>query len=663
MRKSFNTILVAVFLQLSLPALSANGNWPQHGFNAAETRHSPLTTIHSQNVSRLGLAWETSLDSSRGLEATPIVIDGIMYLTSNWSRVYALDARTGSILWKFDPKVPGEWAAKGCCDVVNRGVAVANERVFVGTFDGRLIALNANDGTVLWEVNTIDRTKPYTITGAPRVVGDKVLIGNGGGDFGVRGYVSAYAVADGSLSWRFYTVPGGADGPFEHQELAEAVKTWDRDSLWETGLGGTVWDSMAFDPELNLVYVGTGNGFPWPRFQRSPSGGDNLFLSSILALNADTGRLVWHYQTTPGDSWDYTATQHIVLADIKWQGKPRKVLFQAPKNGFFYIVDRSNGELLSANNYVHVSWASHVDLKTGRPISNASADYSKGERLVMPSTLGGHNWHPMSWNPSTGLVYIPAQEAATYFYPDRFTVLMAGAGPRNKIDIVPDDTFGTAKLLAWDPIVGAARWTVAYPMFSNAGVLSTAGNLVVQGDGEGFLNFYDASNGSVLQRIEIGTGIIAPPISYDMDGIQYISVLAGWGGALFSHAESGVAARRHSNSGRVISLKLGGGKVPLPVAQPAISSRLPGPALRELNVHAQRGRDVYEAHCGSCHGWFGHNGLLPDLRRSPPELIDELEPIVIDGALKERGMPSFDGQISEQELDDLKVFLRAVRAE
>jgi quinohemoprotein ethanol dehydrogenase len=649
---------------LAVPgARAADGDWPLHGRDAGEQRFSPLTSIDTTNVKQLGLAWQADLDSTRGLEATPIVVDGVMYVTSTWSRVFALDARTGAVKWTYDPEVPRAWARKACCDVVNRGVAVDRNRVFVGSLDGRLIAIDAKTGKRLWEKNTIDRTKPYTITGAPRVVKDMVVIGNGGADFGARGYVTAYDVKTGAQRWRFYTVPAGPNGPFENPELEAAAKTWDPKSRWEMGGGGTVWDSMAYDADLDLLYVGTGNGSPWPGFVRSPGGGDNLYLSSILALKPDTGRLVWHYQTTPGDSWDYTATQHMILADIDWKGSPRKVLMQAPKNGFFYVIDRATGQLLAADKYVRVTWATHVDLATGRPVMTGTSDYSTGERIGMPSTLGGHNWHPMSFSPQTGLVYIPAQDAATNFAGAFFNVLLGGTLKGNREEIVPDSYIGGAQLLAWDPIRRAVRWRVLHTTFSNAGVLSTAGGLVIQGDAEGFLNFYDAGTGALLNRIEIGTGIIAPPISYQLDGVQYVSLLAGWGGALFSHAEPPVAARRYMNQGRVITLKLGGGPVPLPPAVPAVTPQPTGDRTRELNEQQVRGRNLYIANCGACHSWYGHNGLLPDLRRSAPTTIDALEVIVLQGALESRGMPSFAGDITPAQLEDLKAYLRAIRIE
>ena len=420
---------------------------------------------------------------------------------------------------------------------------------------------------------------------------------------------------------------------------------------------------MAFDPELGLVYVGTGNGSPWPRFQRSPAGGDNLYLSSILALDIDTGRMRWHYQTTPGDSWDYTATQHIVLAHIDWQGEARRVLFQAPKNGFFYVIDRVTGELLAADKYVRVSWASHVDPASGRPVLSDTADYSERSSIVFPATLGGHNWHPMSYSDRTGLVYIPAQDGATYFAPDKFSVMTEIAHSENVEQVVPEPWIGFSILVAWNPLSRGIEWMQPYPSFGNAGVLSTAGGFVIQGDAQGNLNFYDDRDGTHLRRLATGTGIIAPPVTYLLDGEQYIAIAAGWGGAMFVLAEQNVAARQFRNDGRLIVLKLDGGEVPLPEKVRARDPRPAGPQVVALGEEAARGKATYIAHCGGCHGWFGQTGLLPDLRRTNDAILENLEAIVFDGALVQRGMPSFKEKLSTSDLLDLKAYLRAVRRE
>ena len=620
------------------------------------------TTINRNNVKRVGLAWEASLDSERGLQATPIVVNGVIYVTSTWSRVFAFDARSGERLWSYDPEVPKAWARRACCDVINRGVAVERDRVYLGTLDGRLIALDASDGSLIWEVNTIDRALNYSITGAPRVVKDMVIIGNGGADLGVRGYVSAYGTDAGELRWRFYTVPGSAEGPFEHPELEMAADTWDPNSLWEQGGGGTVWDSMSYDPDLNLLYVGTGNGSPWPGYVRSPAGGDNLFLSSILALNPDTGRLVWHYQTTPYDSYDYTATQHIILMDGEWEGQERKLLLQAPKNGFFYVLDRESGELLAADKFARATWAERVDLKTGRPVLSPVSDYREQAQIIFPGTLGAHSWHPMAYNPDTGLTYIPAQDLATHFSPSQLTILLDSA-PAGYEQRVPDRVAGFANLVAWDVRKRGIRWSVRYPTLGNAGVLSTAGGLVIQGDAQGYVNFYDAVTGERLHRLGTRTGIVAPPVTYELDGEQYIALAAGWGGALFVLTEPEVAASSFSNAGRLLVLKLDGKDIPQAPALQEPKRAPMGERLVKLDASEIAGQTIYNTQCGACHGWFGRNGLLPNLRRSSPATIDALEEIVLGGLLQGRGMPSFADDLTIADVEMLKAYLRRVRLE
>ncbi|MDE0842222.1 MAG: PQQ-dependent dehydrogenase, methanol/ethanol family [Porticoccaceae bacterium] len=632
-------------------------NWLAHGRDYGEQRFSPLEHISQSNIDRLGLAWETPAHSMRGLEATPIVVDGVMYTTSTWSRVMALNAKTGAVLWQYDPKVERAWAKKLCCDVVNRGVAVWQGKVYVGTLDGYLIALDAQAGEVLWRVDTlIDRQQAYSITGAPRVIKGKVIIGNGGAEYAVRGYINAYDANSGDLAWRFYTVPGSAKGPFEHPELAIAAKTWDINSTFP-GLGGTAWDSIAYDPALDLLYVGTGNGGPWAQHQRSPSGGDNLYLASILALRPDTGELVWHYQTTPGDSWDYTATQHMILADLKIAGYVRQVLMQAPKNGFFYVLDRKTGELISAEKYVFANWAESVDKKSGRPVMTEFADYRDQEKYVFPSAAGGHNWHPMSYSKNTGLVYVPAREAGWVHNNAGDRWFEWGTDDIESLignQVIPK-TAGYLK--AWDPVEQKLAWQMELPNMWNSGVLSTAGGLVIHGSALGNLYALNDRTGEVLLDIFVGTGMIAPPITYAIDGEQFIAIMAGWGGPAFNTLKGNEALLSYTNAGRIMSFKLDGQKVSLPT-RVAARGAFPKPPVTQASAKMiEQGRKDYVMQCGSCHGMYGSLPMLPDLRRLSHEKHTIFKDIVIDGILEENGMPNFSNDLSISQVEGIQAYI------
>ncbi|GFE78520.1 alcohol dehydrogenase [Steroidobacter agaridevorans] len=643
-------------------------NWFTTGRTFSEERFSPLEQINIGNVQQLGFAWQYDLQTERGLEATPVVVDGVLFASSNWSKVYALDARTGRELWAFDPQVPGEWARNACCDVVNRGVAVWQGKVYVGTLDGRLIALDAATGKPLWSQDTlVDRSRSYTITGAPRIAGGKVIIGNGGGEFGVRGYITAYDAESGAQAWRFFTVPGDPKHPFEHPELEAAAKTWDPNSRWEAGGGGTAWDSMAYDPQLNLLYVGTGNASPFPQSIRSPKGGDNLYLSSILAIDPQTGRLAWHYQTTPGESWDYTAVQHIVLTDLQIGGTMRKVLLQAPKNGFFYVLDRATGELLSAQKYVDVNWASHVDLNTGRPMPTGKGDYSKEPKRVAPGPFGGHNWQPMAFSPKTGLVYIPTLDRTAYYAVDPEYKYI----PRRSFNTGRDFTAAyvaqvrdgaemTRKgaLKAWDPIAQREVWRVDYPWFYNGGLLATAGNLVFQGTTDGYLKAYTADTGKLAAEVFVGTSIMAAPATYAVDGEQFIAVLAGYGGAQLDEFLEGSAARKYGNTGRIVAFKLGGGKVPVPPEKDWDANIPPLPARMHADAATlDRGALLFGQHCGVCHSLSDEPGGYPNLLRLTPGKHAIFDEIVLRGAMAGRGMAGFSNEISEADAHAIHAYL------
>jgi quinohemoprotein ethanol dehydrogenase len=658
-----------VTAQRLLQADSDPGNWMSHGRTYSEQRYSPLKRIDDDNVANLGLAWSFDLKTERGIEATSIVVDGIMYTTSAWSIVHALDARTGKVLWSYDPNVAKEKARHACCDVVNRGVAAWEGQLFLGALDGRLIALDAATGKVNWEVATLDDSLPYTITGAPRVIKGKVLIGNGGAEFGVRGFLGAYDVKDGALAWRFYTVPGNPELGFESDTMRMAADTWNG-KWWELGGGGgTVWDSMAYDAELDLLYFGVGNGTPWNQEIRSPGGGDNLFLSSIVAVRPDTGEYVWHYQTTPGETWDYTATQHIILAELVMDGKPRKVLMQAPKNGFFYVIDRVTGELLSADNYIEITWATHVDMETGRPVEVPEARYIDEPYTIFPSYLGGHNWHPMSYNPSTGLVYIPVIDIpATYAQPEAFNYYPGAVniGTDGVLGGLPDsqaerDAIGAmikGRLLAWDPVQQKEAWRVEHRGPWNGGTLSTAGNLVLQGTADGKFAAYRADNGAALWEFATQTGVVAPPVTYEVDGEQYISINVGWGGAFALVFGEYVQNDSLPNVSRVLTFKLGAnGQLPEVEWQPTVTFN-PPPADATAEVLAL-GLRKYQDFCMGCHGLNGVSGLLiPDLRGTA-YLWDAQgwEDIVYRGARNNKGMPAFSDHMSIDEIQAIRAYV------
>ena len=649
---------------------SAATEWRQHGLNAAETRFSPLRAIDASNVARLGLAWHFRFDRPRGVEATPIMVDGSLYASGPWGVVYALDARSGTLKWQHDPQVPAGKGMHACCDVVNRGVAVDGERVFVATIDGRLQALNRDDGRELWSTRTFDPAAPYTITGAPRVVRDVVVIGNGGAEYGVRGFVSAYDVTTGALRWRFYTVPGNpadaADGAASDRPLQElALPTWSGE-WWRYGGGGTVWDSMAWDPELDLLYFGVGNGSPHDRDLRSPGGGDNLFLSSIVAVRPSTGEYVWHYQTTPGDSWDYTATQQMILTELEIDGRTRKVLMQAPKNGFFYVLDRATGALLSADKYVTVNWASHVDPASGRPVEAEGARYPVGSPfLLQPSQIGGHNWQPMAFNPTTGLVYIPAQESTGFlmkeanfrFEAERWnTGIMTPPLPPDPAVLKQARASMQGHLLAWDPVRRAAAWRVPHAGSWNGGVLASAGGLVFQGVGGAGLVAFDARDGKRLWQSDTWLDILGGPISYELDGEQYVAAAAGFGSSLHITSSALLPRTGAAVPGGLFVWKLGA-SASMPTAQDR--PYLAPPPDHGSAAQVEHGGMLYAHYCMQCHGAGAvAGGGMQDLRSSPYLAAEgAFRRPLLDGVLAARGMPAFGDSLQAAEVDAIRAYV------
>jgi quinohemoprotein ethanol dehydrogenase len=644
-------------------------NWLTYGRTYDEQRFSPLKQISDQNVSQLGLAWYYDLDTHRGQEATPIVVDGVMYFTSAWSKVFALNAATGVPLWSYDPKVPRETDVNACCDVVNRGVAVWGGKVFCATLDGRLIGLDSASGKLLWETLTVEPNFRYTVTGAPRIVKGKVIIGNGGGEFGVRGYVSAYDAETGKLAWRFYTVPGDPSKPFETPILEKAAKTWSGE-WWKFGGGGTVWDAIVYDPELDLLYIGTGNGGPWNEKFRSPKGGDNLLTCSIVALRPETGEYVWHYQQDPDDVRDYDSDEQIILADISIDGQTRKVLLQAPKNGIFYVLDRTNGALISAKPYTYINWASGVDMKTGRPVETALARYSGNNPApVVPGPLGAHSWQPMSYSPLTGWVYIPVNDAG-FLYKSPQTFEPKNLAPNYGIDVVaaemPQDPkikkaiLGAVKgkLVAWNPVTQSVAWAIDRPGPWNGGVLSTAGNLVFEGTAAGNFEAYRADNRQKLWSFAAQTGVMAGPITYSINGEQYVAVLAGWGG-VFPLATGEVSFRsgRVRNISRMLVFKLGG-SANLPQLEPAVEQTPQPLPSQGGSVVVHKGEQLFQRYCAACHGDAAvSGGVLPDLRYSGTLETEEWYSDVLGGMLHADGMVSFAKELSHEDAAAIRAYV------
>jgi quinohemoprotein ethanol dehydrogenase len=657
-----------------------NGSdWAATGYNYQEQRFSPLTQINAGNVAQLGLAWSADLPDARGQEATPIIIDGKLFVTGPWSKVFAFDAMTGDPLWVYDPGVDKSKGVDACCDVVNRGVAAWKGRLYVGTVDGRLIAIDAATGKADWSIQTTDTSKPYTITGAPRVVKDMVIIGNGGAEFGVRGYVTAYDAATGAKKWRFYTVPnptGAADGEVSDAVLkAKAQSTWSANGQWkQSGGGGTVWDTIVYDAELDQLYIGVGNGNPWNHGLRSEGKGDNLFLSSVVALKPETGQYIWHYQETPAESWDFTATQPIILANILIGGQSRKVLMQAPKNGFFFVVDRVTGKLLGANKFVPVvNWATGYGAD-GRPIENpASRFYRTGKPfLASPSASGAHNWHPMSFNAQTGLVYIPTQDVGFAYIPplgpddSRRESLGFNVGVNLPETMMPRDAAFissavkgvTGALVAFDPVAGKERWRVDYPVPANGGTMTTAGNLVFQGTALGQFVAYAADTGRKLFSYPVQSGIMAGASTFMAQGQQYVAVTTGRGGSFALSAGYAGAARSIPNLPRVLVFKLNGtARLPKLVTTPRAADM---PITAEgTALQIAEGKQLYGRYCQVCHGPNAQGGgVVPNLQQS--EVLSSAETwrsIVIDGALKPGGMVSFARVMTLQQAQSIRDYV------
>ena len=647
--------------------------WPAYGGTHFERRYSPLTDIDTKNVDELKADWYLDLPRDVGLVSTPLVVDGVLYFTGTMNVVRAVDAVTGKLLWEFDPEVGKALAGKRQVGFVhNRGISFYGDKVFAATFDGRLVAIDAKTGEQVWSVRTFPEDAALYITGAPKAFKGKVLIGNGGTEAGpTRGFVTAYDADTGKEAWKFWIVPGNPADGFENPAMEMAAKTWTGE-WWKHGGGGNAWHGFTYDPEFDVVYIGTGNGSPWNRNIRSPGGGDNLFLCSIVALDADTGEYRWHYQTTPGETWDYNSNMDIVLADLRIGDEDVKAILHAPKNGFFYVIDRATGKLVSAEPFADVNWATHVDPETGRPVETEGARYEEGRADIAPGPWGAHSWHAMSFNPDTGLVYIPTLHMKLGFDDegiDRegFQSVPFRGGIGANISW-PEDQPRTypASLQAWDPVAQKAAWEIPQETFWSAGTLTTAGNLVFQGRADGRFIAYDARSGDALWSFDTGLGISAPPITYKIDGTQYVALLVGFGGgysALGGQEVADLGWSYRAQTRRLITFSLdGSARVP-----PQSPPHVPQPIEAAFSLDAKLAeagsqlfnRDRIEGLCWHCHGMGAvAGGAAPDLRASATVLsFEAFDLIVRGGVLTQAGMPAF-ADLTDRELEALQHYVR-----
>ena len=654
--------------------------WLSIGKDYREQRFSPLQQINEQTIGDLKLEWEADFPTSRGMESTPLVHNGKLYVTLPWGFLYAFDAKTGKQLWEFDSTSNRANLINMCCGPVNRGPGLwvgedGITRIYLGTIDGRLVAINTATGEKLWEVQVTPDGKDsqYSITGPARVIDGKVLIGSSGAEYGVRGFFTAYDAITGEQAWRFYTVPRDpALGPQEQPELEKALETWTGDLWKKTGGGGTVWDGMVYDPELDLLYVGVGNGSPWNRNLRNPGGGDNLFLNSIVAVRPQTGEYVWHYQVTPNDNWDYTGTQQLVLAELEIDGVVRDVIMQAPKNGFYFVLDRRTGELISAEPYASINWATRWDKQTNKPVETDIASYQnyKNGTILLPGPVGAHNWQPMAYSPDTRLTYIPVQNVPTPYKkkePFDYTLHRWNTGVDDSaLPILSNwvmweaalDALFYGRLVAWDPVKQEQAWSVKLPFASNGGVLATAGNLVFQGNFAGEFVAYNAKNGDRLWQHQTDSPIVAGAMSYEIDGEQYIAIPQG-GGGVVQLAFGRPYQNTGENANRLLVFKLNCRG--LPVRQADIEARQPVPLIAQRNTDPEaiaKGYEVFMHHCFGCHGISAAaSNAVPDLRYRDEEIQQIFAGVVGAGILEHKGMVAFFETENLQDIQALRAFL------
>jgi quinohemoprotein ethanol dehydrogenase len=642
------------------------GNWLAYGQTYKEQRFSKLTEVTRENVGQLGLAWSKPIGGTyERMQGTPLVVDGVMYATNGWGVVYALNAATGDEIWRFDPETDRESMQYAFAAPVNRGVAVYEGKVYVATFDGRLLAIDAATGEEIWDIDTWHPSAlgRFNITGAPRAAAGKVFIGQGSSEVGRRrAYVTAYDAETGEVDWRFYLVPGDPSQPFEHPAMELAAKTWGGE-WWKFGGGGTAWNSLVYDEELNSLYIGVGNGAPWPREIRSPGGGDDLFLTAIVSVDVETGLMNWYYQTVPGDNWDYSAAMDMTLSEMEVDGERRKVLLQAPKNGFFYVIDRTDGELLRAHPYTDgITWATHVDMETGRPVENPAVRYEEKPQWILPANAGAHNWEPQSWDEAEGIMYFYYHDYANFYALDEAFVktgiykqkeqglslglaegayrqeLEAKAGPRP-----PTKGF----IGAFDPLSGEYKWRHELEVGFNSGVLATTTGLLFQGEGNGVFVARHTDTGEPIWQHETVGRFSGSVISYAVEGEQYIATMLG-------------GNEEYEVPGTVLAYKIGGDQVL--IFEERANMEIPEqPVIEATDETILAGNDLYHSHCANCHRGIGVTSIVatatPDLRAMTEETHGAFKDIVLGGLRRERGMPSFGGTIDETDLEAIRAFL------
>jgi len=639
--------------------------WLTYGRTHSEQRFSPIDDIDTITVKDLTVDWYLDLPNDVALVSTPLVVDGILFFTGTMNRIRAVDATNGKLIWEFDPEVAkhiGTNRKPGWTQ--SRGISYYKGKIFTATWEGRLIAIDAKTGKQQWSVLTIDPEKKMNITGVPKAFAGKVLIGNGGSEASAnRGYVTAYDTETGEQAWRFYIVPGNPAEGFESDAMKMAAETWTGE-WWKLGGGGNAWHGFTYDEELHTLYIGTGNGGPWNPKVRSEQGGDNLFLSSIVAINPDDGSYKWHYQTTPGDAWDYNSNMDIVLATIKVKGANTKVIMHAPKNGFFYVINRENGKLISAKPFVETTWASSIDSITGRPIINPNARYDSGSVYITPSPHGAHSWHAMSYSPQTGLAYIPTIHDATIFNDSKINVNDWKVNPRKggiAVSISDPDSLPRpyqGSLQAWNPVTQQLAWIVPHQELWNAGTLATSGNLVFQGTALGKFHAYNAYTGKELWSFDAGLGISAPPITYKLNGKQYIALLVGWGGAFAGVGNKTLGWDYNKQTRRLLVFSLEGKAKVTPQPAPYFPTPIVDKSFEIDEALAEKGRNLYWQ-CFACHGAnVIAKGMAPDLRASPIPLSKEtFTSVVRAGAKVNMGMPAYQ-ELTDEELMALMHFIR-----